>query len=268
MRLIRLLFVAALSSQLVGAQDQESTSENAGKFTELAGKHAAAYTIRAGGEPLVLRADSVLNWTNPLDGELHGGVFVWTREGRPAVVAAIFKWYRPFTHMTHEFQSLTTEPLAADREDRTVWRTSEPGVTWKRVPEAQPPADAPRQRLLQLRAVARKFSVELSEKDGTNRRLRLLSQPLLRYSCPSEDVVDGALFAFAKGTDPEAILLLEARGKNSGKHWEYAIARLNFLEMEASHSGKQVWSVDHLPSPDIYSHVEAYTKFPFDEAEQ
>jgi hypothetical protein len=55
----------------------------------------------------------------------------------------------------------------------------------------------------------------LKIKDGQERRweLRLLPHPLYRYESTDPDVVDGALFAFvtSAGTDPEALLAIEAR---------------------------------------------------------
>ena len=38
-----------------------------------------------------------------------------------------------------------------------------------------------------------------------------MPQPLLRYAAPDSGVIDGAVFAFAEATDPEALLILEAR---------------------------------------------------------
>ena len=40
----------------------------------------------------------------------------------------------------------------------------------------------------------------------------LLSQPVYRYGRSDGDVADGAIFAFCKGTNPEVLLLLLAKG--------------------------------------------------------
>ena len=41
--------------------------------------------------------------------------------------------------------------------------------------------------------------------------LRLLPTPIARYGEPGTKLLDGALFAFVLGTDPEVFLFLEAR---------------------------------------------------------
>ena len=56
--------------------------------------------------------------------------------------------------------------------------------------------------------------------DSTDREeLRLLPKPLYRYEPKAGPVIDGAVFAFVMGTDPESLLLIEAvksGGKQSG----------------------------------------------------
>jgi hypothetical protein len=53
----------------------------------------------------------------------------------------------------------------------------------------------------------------MKDNDGKPWELRLLPKPLYRYASRSQKVLDGALFAYVwtRGTDPEWLLLLEAR---------------------------------------------------------
>jgi hypothetical protein len=60
---------------------------------------------------LELKPDPLLRWSNPAVGSIHGAVFVWTHEGRPAAVASIYKWFEPHTHMAFEVHSLSKMPL-------------------------------------------------------------------------------------------------------------------------------------------------------------
>ena len=75
--------------------------------------------------------------------------------------------------------------------------------------------------------------------------LRLLPQPLYRYESTDPDVLDGAVFAFvtSAGTDPEALLVLEARKPAAGCDpvWHYAIARFTDLNLWVRHKGKVVF---------------------------
>ncbi len=240
-------------------------ADNAAAFASLADRIASEYAISADGRPLSLRRDAVLTWTNPLVGEIYGGVYVWTDQGRPLVIASFYKWYRPHTHSSHEFQSLTTGNIVATRAGQKNWQTSSPGVTWKQVPDAPPPGRTAAQRLVQMRGLAKRFELEMTEKDDSKTRLRLLSQPLLRYDSPASDVIDGGLFAFAKATDPEALLLIEAQNQSGETRWHYAIARSNFLAMRAQYNGSEIWDVPQLSTTESYSATGPYAKFQFDD---
>jgi hypothetical protein len=82
--------------------------------------------------------------------------------------------------------------------------------------------------------------------------LRLLPQPLYRYESADPDILDGAVFAFvtSAGTDPEALLVLEAR-KPSGKDlpvWHYAVSRFTDTELRVKHKDKEVFTAPLVPT--------------------
>jgi hypothetical protein len=79
------------------------------------------------------------------------------------------------------------------------------------------------------------------------RDLRLLPQPLLRYESKHHGVIDGALFALVEATDPEALLVLEARESGGEAEWQYAFARMNSLWLGAKLDDTNVWQADQLP---------------------
>jgi hypothetical protein len=58
----------------------------------------------------------------------------------------------------------------------------------------------------------------------------LLSQPLYRYQRPQSGILDGALFAFVDGVDPELILVLEA--DSDAPRWRFATGRLTRWSIE------------------------------------
>jgi hypothetical protein len=57
-------------------------------------------------------------------------------------------------------------------------------------------------------------------------------------------VVDGALFALVSnaGTDPEVLLLIEAREVEGKMRWEYACGRFTDWELHMHHKDKEVYS--------------------------
>ena len=78
--------------------------------------------------------------------------------------------------------------------------------------------------------------------------LRLLAQPVLRYADSTNPVLDGAVFVFAHGTNPEVLLLIEAIGDDAATaKWHYSFARSGSAEMHVELDGKQVWFRERTP---------------------
>jgi hypothetical protein len=230
------------------APDEKTEFARATEAAAAAKKAAEAYRITTGegaGSALRLEPMPLLRWSNPVIGSFHGSVFVWTEKGRPAVVASIFKHYKPIPPTLEvEFHSLTESPATAERDGHTDWSPVRGGVELRPVPGAPPPADTPARRLRQLRAMALGFSATKKGRNAVTRPLRLLTQPVYRYEGNDPS---GALFAFVEGTDPEVFLLLETRVRDKEPVWHYALARMNSVEFHVTHGGREIWSVPLIP---------------------
>jgi len=245
------ILVLAVSTAFAQAQPPPGEKTEAARAIEaaaIAKRTAEAYRVttgEAGGNALQLEPKSLLKWSNPVGGSFHGSVFIWTANGRPAVVASIYKKYLPLPlHLGIEFHSLTEGPAKAERDGRAEWSPVRGGVEFRPVPGAPAPADTPAGRLRQMRAIALEFSATKTDRKALTRPLRLLTQPVYRYESTDPD---GALFAFVEGTDPEVFLLIEARAGNTGPAWHYALARMNSVGFHVAHCGHQVWSVPVIP---------------------
>jgi hypothetical protein len=243
--------------------------EAALKLTQAA---AAEYEIRVGDDdkPLDLQREPVLRWSNPEAGQVHGNVYLWTRDGRPQAAGCLFNWFSPpAARMEHEFHSFAEGPLSAKFHGNTVWKTSEPGVRFSDVPGAAAPAANEAQRLLQLKQLAKEFSgAGKFPTNASDLALRLLPQPIHRYSAPKQGIITGGLFAFVRGTDPEIFLLIEARGKDAASvRWQFGATRMHSMaRLWLRHQDKQIWSVEPLPLKKIFeTHALPYTAFKFKE---
>ncbi|HUQ69159.1 MAG TPA: hypothetical protein VM165_06540 [Planctomycetaceae bacterium] len=220
---------------------------------------AADYEIEVQDETgtyraLTLQPAPILQYTNPERGfQQHGAFYVWTLNGRPLCIGSIWsnipaddpqhRW------VANELHSLAAGPLRSRHEPRTgkrgpvpQWVTEQPGVTWIEFPEAPRPAATAALRLVQMRRLAEQFTARISnvanEKEG---ELRLLPRPLYRYPADAAEVVDGGLFAFVQGTDPEVLLLLEASGGGNEARWRYAFARFTHTTAVVQRDGRTVW---------------------------
>ncbi|HUQ71648.1 MAG TPA: hypothetical protein VM165_19120, partial [Planctomycetaceae bacterium] len=69
--------------------------------------------------------------------------------------------------------------------------------------------------------------------------------PLYRYTVTNPDAPDGALFSYLwdNGTDPEVILMIEARATPDGLKWHYAPIRFTWREVWLSHAEQEIWRV-------------------------
>jgi hypothetical protein len=112
-----------------------------------------------------------------------------------------------------------------------------------------------------MRNIARDFTADVTIWSGTNHNLRLLTQPLLRYGKGSGELVDGAIFAYARATDPDVLLVLEARAvAGTEPRWHYGLARMHGGKLRVQYHDEEVWSVDAL-APPYYQKTGGYTTF-------
>ena len=252
------------SQDTAAKQDQSQAKEWAERASQLALAEARAYEFHLGkdqGLPLKLVEQPVLKWSNTYEASVYGNVFVWTRSGRPQVIASIFKFFSPKVSFDGEFHSLAAGPIRATKQDENVWQPAEGGIELKPLADAAAPAKSRASRLTQMRELARSFSAEVTTviEPKTKHRLRLLPQPLYRYGGESEDLLDGALFAFARETDPDVVLMIEARGDKPPR-WEFALARMHVGALSARYHDKEIWSVGEHKHPYLRK-SEPYTLF-------
>jgi hypothetical protein len=190
----------------------------------------------------------ILRWSNPVRDNLNDGVIFLFFEGeRPRGVVTVWA-DSPQADLAHgklwrEFVSLSGEPLVCQREGAELWSPRTGGVVDQPFKDAPPPAAKPAQRLTQMRDLARRF-VAANYKMDVRNELRLLTQPLYRYAKEDGDILDGALFAFVEGNDPEVLLLLEAVSANGGKShsWHFSMARMTGYRVSANLDGREVFS--------------------------
>jgi hypothetical protein len=105
-----------------------------------------------------------------------------------------------------------------------------------------------------MKALADRFAVTMTgwKADKSDREeLRLLPKLLYRYepsgaAGPDAGWIDGGVFAFVQGTDPEAVLMLEASRAKRPFYWQYAFARATSGGLEARLDKTVVWEVDFL----------------------
>jgi hypothetical protein len=202
-----------------------------------------------------LRPQLVMQWRNAERVRTGAAVLaIWTDQGQPEAMATIFQ---NDNSICHEFVSLSrSKKIVARDTTRVFWSPAKAGVEFHDVPGARAPADDRATRLRQMKSLAGRFGARLPQPkvgDGHAEVLRLLPKPLYRYelenSTATSALRDGAMFAFVMGTDPEAVLLLEAVEREAHVVWQYAFARATAYAVEASLGDAGVWSVPAQSGP-------------------
>lgn len=191
--------------------------------------------------PAKLREEPIFRWSNPERAAIAGDMYLWTNQGRPHATIGI--WTYDDVKDSHELQSLAVSPFIARGSLYSDWRPSAPGVEFRRVETQLAPATSAALRLGQMRQVAReRFVARMTKNSGSVEELRLIPQPLYRYDeCP-DGVIDGAMFAYAVGTDPEVLLIMEVREGESGHELYAAFGSATSNPAEGDFDGESIWS--------------------------
>jgi hypothetical protein len=271
--LFRLIGLAALCMPLVvvAAEDPITSKEKAANRRMALMQEAQAdcrVSARANlsGDAIELQKTPLLRYDDPTrgieerrtDGLLDATVWRMGKSGRPTalITLEIYRAGEARAVLCYEFLSLTSAPFELVSPRGPQWTPSSTTLKMSPLEDASSPADSGRARLTQMRQLARRFSVQEEIKDGIKIACRLLSQPIDRYAGGREDIVDGAIFAFANGTNPEAGLLLEC----DDKMWRFGLVRLSSAGLFARLDHKPIWEVPRITKS---GEMDPYVGMPF-----
>jgi hypothetical protein len=248
-----IVLLLAECSLLLAPADDNPTETLAKKMLPIYVQEASEYTIAVATAPkkeLEFKKEPIFEWSNPTREGLQQGVaFLWVREGRPSALASIFS--QPHEkpsgrQIVHELHALDPEKLVVARPKGVFneWKP-EAGLLRKALPGAPAPAATPGARLVQMRRLAQEFTGHTVDREMKRWDLRLLPAPLYRYPAAKTGVIDGALFTLVStaGTDPEVLLLIEAKEKDGKLSWEYALGRFSDRDLYIQRNDKEIWSM-------------------------
>lgn len=250
--LLLLLMTLAISRvPLAVAQDGATKEKMLAQRLDFMKAQAGEYRFAAADSDrreLRMVPEPLLRWTNDVSGLQDGTLFLWTeKSGRPAAAAQVF--LTADNIWLHEFQSLYEGPFTAQRDDKPVWEPSRAGLSFKKLEGAPAPGSTAVKRLAQMRTLAGRFTAN-DEFEGKSRwELRMLAKPLLRYADEKAELLDGAMFVLAHGTDPEVFIVLEARKVDGVYAWHYALAPMTGYALKAQLDGKEIWEVQWRKGP-------------------
>ncbi len=252
---------------------EDARAARLAEMKQIAGSFQAVAIDGNSRTPAALAREPLYRWTDPTRENSDGTLWAWRSSGRPIAVLAVelYPQNQAFGAVwAMEFTSLSTGPIEVEggehfdrtysdlsppRADGTLrWAPVKGGITFRELPDAPAPAAGEAERLRQMRDLAKRFSArEFYNINSQNYTLRLVAHPIDRYTDAASGLVDGAIFAFANGTNPEVLLAIEARRQGKGSPtWSYAAAPLTRAEPTLRLGKQDVWThpVKAVPTPE------------------
>ncbi|MCA9135462.1 MAG: hypothetical protein KDB00_01850 [Planctomycetales bacterium] len=244
------------------AQEPENSSSDENDDTALQQRLAGLaaefqFTALPDDQPPILISETpLLSYTNPIRAQGQvGSIFLWTRDKRPAVIGSLwtFRINDDSRRLSIELHSLSQNEIQAKlptlenpRRPLPDFRPPAPAITWAPLSSAGLRSASPAQVRSKIRRNAERFSAEVIDpQTGNAQALRLLPKPL--YEFKTDDVVYGAICAFVLATDPELIVILEARKSGNSIELHYAFARMTGRQLKVKIEGEDTLSFDRAP---------------------
>ena len=244
------ILILSITAAGHGPQGPESPAERLGAMRALADQLTVETASPGAQRKLERVAEPVYRFDDPARRFADGTVWAWGRSGRPAALLTLAKGRPPSGNVrwVGELTSLTDSPIVAICPGGTRWQPSTPGVDMRKLPNAPLPGDDATKRLRQMKELVRQikayeYFTPPNHPARERYELRVLPQPVHRYTDTSSGLIDGALFMISYGLNPELVLLLEARRDGStGPAWHVGFARIAIAEVHVEFESKEIWS--------------------------
>jgi hypothetical protein len=172
-------------------------------------------------------------------------LWIFGAAGRPVAIVAIEHYPKgaDTKRWICEVASLSSERISVEYGRDIDWTANKPGLELARLEGAPAPADQPAARLTQIKQLQRRFTAHERASIEGRIELRPLAKPLYRYQDSDQGIIDGAIVSFANGTNPEVLLVLEARKTDQGAaEWQFALLQLTGEAVFADLDGKEIWT--------------------------
>ena len=218
------------------AEDQPHEFERP-KLHEFIAGRIAGYSLLGAADNTVQfeRTESpILRYSDPARTYLvEGAMYLWLDGKRPVAAGTI--WIDIEGRSTREFSALADVPLVGrDAQEKLVWEPEGAVFANQPIDRSPEPAKSRPLRLAQMRSLVRRFAVTCYRReDRSPFELRLMPQPLYRYSSQEHGILDGAIFAFAESNDPDLLVIITARsdpGRNPPS-WSCSLARVCSMKL-------------------------------------
>lgn len=252
-----LTLMALLFANTVRAEEREISdaqrAEHLAHMKKVASSIKLLTTPRDLKSAVELKAEPILRYADNSRFNNESTLWLWTSGGRPSAIVAIEYYPRhpKGPQWLYEIASLSPNRISAEREPELRWTAKEPGLALQVLEDAKPVADKAPRRLSQMKEMCRRFTAHESAVIEGRVELRLMSSPLFRYTDSEAGLIDGAIFAFANGTNPEVLLVLEANDDKDAPPWHFALVQMTGGAVSVELDEKEVWKRGEADPPAV-----------------
>ena len=253
------------------AAGEEAAAARLEQMTRRARSMTVAFAEpRASGGKANLVAKPLNRYSDRPRGILDGTFWCWRSDGRPVAFSKIEIYDNddPSLRWFYCFASASQERIRAKWElgQQLVeqWTATSPGITLQPLLDEPTPGTNELRVASQLKQISRRFSVRLEDViAGTKEQLRLVPRPIYEYGQSIAADARGAVFRFAsKGTNPDALLLIELTRGDSARQWRYGWIQMTTGKLTAQLDDEVVWTAPyHAPDASNPSKFESWLFF-------
>lgn len=205
-----------------------------------------------------LKPEPILRYTDPQRAFPEATLWIWTVDGRPAGFCKIEQLGNA-TAPSWQYcvAGAHDERLVARWPDGIAWKSRKPGLAFQKMDYSESAQKSAQLRLAQLRNLSRRFRISTTDRESSKEEMRILAQPIFRYSNADQNLIDGAVFGVvSNGTNPDALLLIQVRQpqKDKPEIWEFGCLGMSGDIVAFELDGKPVFNHEGATNPGDHGH--------------
>jgi hypothetical protein len=246
------IFAVILTPALIlGEDDAQKTAAIRGMRDEIA---RLKITVERDGKPVPadFKSEPILHYTDPERKFPDATLWAWTLDGQPVLFSKLEHMGGNPPQSQYCIATSQDARITVRWPNGNAWKSQKAGIDFQKIDDhTDLPQKTPQLRLIQLRTIAKRFHATTTDHENQNEEMRLLPQPILRYSNPQRSIVDGSVFALtSNGTNPDALLLVQIRqADGSQASWEFGVVGMTGDAVAVDLNGKSVYQHPGKPGP-------------------
>lgn len=188
---------------------------------------------------------------------LDAALWGYGRQGRPAALMKT-EAYRIDSGEKWVFclASLSDGIINAAWDDGATYRAKQPGLELKDIPNAPRPAASANLRLIQIKRLTERVAAQIQNAEDDREPMRLMPTPICRYDDKDGGLIDGAIFGYTMGTNPDVLLVIELHEQDGRQQWRCGAAGMTSagfaVLLDGSEFLRQEWTLDVSGRPNAY----------------